>query len=78
MKGGCHCACELQTRHRSDLLRQEEGGGCNVKARLELHYGNAQGFTLNEYPDGEVQAILCAPEVLSASNRHQRGLRQWQ
>ncbi|MGB0123525.1 MAG: histidine kinase [Silvibacterium sp.] len=36
-------------------------GVANVKARLELHYGNAQGFTLNEYPDGEVQAVLLLP-----------------
>jgi two-component system LytT family sensor kinase len=36
-------------------------GIANVKARLELHYGNAQGFSINEYPDGEVQAILLLP-----------------
>ncbi len=36
-------------------------GIANVKARLELHYGNAQCFNLNEYPDGEVQAILLLP-----------------
>ncbi|MBV8114173.1 MAG: histidine kinase [Silvibacterium sp.] len=36
-------------------------GIANVKARLELHYGNDQGFTLNEFPDGEVQAILLLP-----------------
>jgi hypothetical protein len=36
-------------------------GVANVQARLELHYGNAQCFTLNEYPDGEVQAILLLP-----------------
>jgi two-component system LytT family sensor kinase len=33
----------------------------NVKARLELHYGDDQRFTLNEFPDGEVQAILLLP-----------------
>jgi LytS/YehU family sensor histidine kinase len=36
-------------------------GIANVKARLELHYGNAQCFNLNQYPDGEVQAILLLP-----------------
>ena len=36
-------------------------GIANVKARLELHYGDDQRFTLQEYPDGEVQAILLLP-----------------
>ncbi len=36
-------------------------GIANVKARLELHYGNDQRFTLKEFADGEVQAILLLP-----------------
>jgi two-component system, LytTR family, sensor kinase len=36
-------------------------GIANVKARLELHYGTSQCFKLNEYSDGEVQAILLLP-----------------
>jgi len=43
---------------------KHEGRGvgiANVKARLELHYGNDQRFTLKEFPDGEVQAILLLP-----------------
>jgi two-component system LytT family sensor kinase len=36
-------------------------GIANVKARLELHYGDDQRFTLKEFPDGEVQAILLLP-----------------
>jgi two-component system LytT family sensor kinase len=36
-------------------------GIANIKARLELHYGNDQRFTLQEFPDGEVQAILLLP-----------------
>jgi hypothetical protein len=36
-------------------------GISNVKARLELHYGDDQRFSLNEFPDGEVQAILLLP-----------------
>lgn len=36
-------------------------GIANLKARLELHYGTTQCFNLNEYPDGEVQAILLLP-----------------
>ena len=40
---------------------KERVGVANVKARLELHYGNAQCFELKEYADGEVQAILLLP-----------------
>jgi two-component system, LytTR family, sensor kinase len=36
-------------------------GIANVKSRLELHYGDHQRFTLQEFPDGEVQAILLLP-----------------
>lgn len=47
----------LQTRHP-----EKKGVGiANVKARLELHYGAAQSFNLNEFPDGEVQAIVLLP-----------------
>jgi len=40
---------------------KERVGVANVKARLELHYGNAQCFELKEFSDGEVQAILMLP-----------------
>ncbi len=36
-------------------------GIANVKARLELHYGNDHRFSLKEFADGEVQAILLLP-----------------
>jgi two-component system, LytTR family, sensor kinase len=36
-------------------------GVANVKARLELHYGSYQGFSLQEFADGEVQAVLLLP-----------------
>jgi two-component system, LytTR family, sensor kinase len=36
-------------------------GLANVKARLELHYGDAQRFTIEEVSDGEVHAILLLP-----------------
>jgi two-component system, LytTR family, sensor kinase len=36
-------------------------GVANVKARLDLHYGNDHRFTLMEFPDGEVHAILLLP-----------------
>jgi two-component system LytT family sensor kinase len=40
---------------------KERVGVANIKARLELHYGNAQCFELKEFSDGEVQAILLLP-----------------
>jgi hypothetical protein len=40
---------------------KERVGVANVKARLELHYGNAHCFELKEFADGEVQAILLLP-----------------
>jgi two-component system, LytTR family, sensor kinase len=46
------------------IRSNHEGRGvgiANVKARLELHYGDDQRFTLKEFPDGEVQAILLLP-----------------
>jgi len=46
------------------IRSNHEGRGVgitNVKARLELHYGDDQRFTLKEFPDGEVQAILLLP-----------------
>jgi two-component system LytT family sensor kinase len=36
-------------------------GLANVKARLELHYGDAQRFTMEELSGGEVHAILLLP-----------------
>jgi two-component system, LytTR family, sensor kinase len=47
---------------RADACHDGHGVGIsNVKARLELHYGDDQRFTLKEFPDGEVQAILLLP-----------------
>ena len=47
---------------QADSCHDGHGVGiANVKARLELHYGNDQRFTLKEYADGEVQAILLLP-----------------
>jgi hypothetical protein len=43
---------------------KHEGRGVgirNVKARLELHYGDNQRFTLKEFSEREVQAILLLP-----------------
>ena len=49
--------CGLQNSHS-----EKKGVGiANVRARLELHYGTSQCFNLNEFPDGEVQAILLLP-----------------
>lgn len=46
---------------RSGRDEKKGVGIANVKARLALHYGTAQCFELNEYPDGEVQATLLLP-----------------
>jgi two-component system, LytTR family, sensor kinase len=54
--------CIRNSGHGIQRGSSDRGMGiANVKARLELHYGTAQCFTLNEYPDGEVQAILLLP-----------------
>jgi len=50
----------LAERSPSETAK-ERVGVANVKARLELHYGNAQCFELKEFSDGEVQAILLLP-----------------
>ncbi|WP_446743934.1 sensor histidine kinase [Silvibacterium acidisoli] len=42
-------------------------GIANVKARLELHYGNHHRFSLNEFSDGEVHAVLMLPLTFSSS-----------
>ncbi len=53
---GCGLAGRAASNHEGHGV-----GIANVKARLELHYGNDQRFTLMEFPDGEVQAILLLP-----------------
>jgi two-component system, LytTR family, sensor kinase len=50
----------LAYRSRAETAK-ERVGVANVKARLELHYGNAHCFELKEFADGEVQAILLLP-----------------
>jgi two-component system LytT family sensor kinase len=44
---------------------RERVGIANVKSRLDLHYGTGEGseqrFTLQEFPNGEVHAILLLP-----------------
>lgn len=45
----------------SSEAAKEQVGVANVKARLKLHYGNDQYFELQEFSDGEVQAILLLP-----------------
>ena len=42
-------------------------GIANVKTRLELYYGRAQSFTLQEFSEGEVQAVLLLPLVIGSS-----------
>jgi two-component system, LytTR family, sensor kinase len=47
------------------LPERKSVGIANVKARLELYYGRAQSFTLQECSEGEVQAILMLPLEIS-------------
>jgi hypothetical protein len=46
-----------------DLVEDERAhlGLANVKARLQLHYGDAHHFTIEEISEGEVHAILLLP-----------------
>ena len=45
----------------NERTERERVGVANVRNRLELHYGSDQCFTLHEFPDGEVHAILLLP-----------------
>ncbi len=44
-----------------DALRREGVGIANVKARLELHYGSRQSFSLQEIAPGDVTALCVLP-----------------
>lgn len=44
-------------------------GIANVRARLELQYGQAQSFSLNEFTNGEVQAVLLLPLEFGSNSR---------
>ena len=44
-----------------DSLKREGVGIANVKARLELHYGNRQSFSLTEVAPGDVTALCMLP-----------------
>jgi two-component system, LytTR family, sensor kinase len=59
---------ELDTRSREGV------GIANVKARLALHFGDEQSFSLHELPTGEVEAILLLPLRFSPRlNDHSAG-----
>ncbi len=44
-----------------DSLNRQGVGIANVKARLELHYGNQQSFTIKEVAPGDVTALCVLP-----------------
>ena len=50
-----------------DALKRQGVGIANVKARLELHYGNRQSFSLREVVPGDVTALCVLP--LEIDNR---------
>lgn len=49
------------------LPERKSVGITNVKTRLELYYGRAQSFTLQEFSEGEVQAVLLLPLEIGSS-----------
>jgi two-component system LytT family sensor kinase len=57
-----------------DVLPRQGGVGiANVKARLELHYGGRQSFSLRELVPGEVTALVLLPLEIDASLSHDHG-----
>jgi two-component system, LytTR family, sensor kinase len=48
-------------------------GIANVRARLELHYGSRQSFSLREFVPGEVTAIFLLPLEIDQSLSHDHG-----
>jgi sensor histidine kinase YesM len=44
-----------------DALKGQGVGIANVKARLELHYGSRQSFSIQEVVPGEVTALCVLP-----------------
>ncbi len=44
-----------------DTLKRQGVGIANVKARLELHYGNQQSFSIKEVVPGDVTALCVLP-----------------
>ena len=44
-----------------DALKREGVGIANVKARLELHYGSRQSFSIREVAPGDVMALCVLP-----------------
>jgi two-component system, LytTR family, sensor kinase len=56
-----------------DALAAQGVGIANVKARLELHYGSRQSFSLRELAPGEVTALLLLPLEIDQSLSHDHG-----
>jgi len=56
-----------------DALARPGVGIANVKARLELHYGSRQSFSLREPVPGEVTALFLLPLEIDQSLSHDHG-----
>ena len=56
-----------------DALARQGVGIANVKARLELHYGSRQSFSLRELVPGEVTALVLLPLEIDTSLSHDHG-----
>ena len=65
--------CNLGSGLRQDPLAQQGVGIANVKARLELHYGSRQSFSLREPVPGEVTALFLLPLEIDQSLSHDHG-----
>jgi two-component system, LytTR family, sensor kinase len=56
-----------------DALARQGVGIANVRARLELHYGSRQSFSLREPVPGEVTALFLLPLEIDRSLSHDHG-----
>ena len=56
---------------QADGPAREGIGIANIRARLELHYGTEQSFTLREIAGGEVEAIILLPFDTSLASKHE-------
>jgi two-component system LytT family sensor kinase len=67
--------CNIGSGLRSfqDALGRQGVGIANVKARLELHYGSRQSFSLREPVPGEVTALFLLPLEIDQSLSHDYG-----
>jgi two-component system, LytTR family, sensor kinase len=65
--------CNIGSGLRSFQDARQGVGIANVRARLELHYGSRQSFSLRELVPGEVTAIFLLPLEIDQSLSHDHG-----